>query len=1136
MDKLISNKNIHQYIDTLKNQHVSSEKIKKILSSLAKFTQWSHKKGYLNNQPLSSTAIEALHKDIKDIGIKKDGRDMMNKFFFVSLVVLFLIVTSFPFFLLTKKKTNTLAQYEKQRIYEGKRTIFFQGRLTDNLGNPITENTDVRFKLYDAGSKGKMLYQSGTCTITLEKNGIFETVIGDQCGLPISPHIFIENQNIYLGVVIGNDQEMTPRQQIGNVAYADNSKNIQGYSIGNADNTNLEAEQGAQTNSIPIINQFGNLVIAAQSPDIWSTAGTFQLRGQALTLTTDTGSAGDIVFNPDTGGNTFFSAGSVGIRTENPLSFDFQIGGNAGPDKNQIYNLGSPTFRWNTIYTSNLVGTDTGTLGYVKRNNNAVSLTHLLDDLLIGDNASGSAHIKLTGKSGSIGIGAHTPQEKLTLGPTGNLATEMSSPTNIVVKPASGGALKEGIYYFKIVAGDNVGTTSGSSEVSCSVNGTSLTRCALSWDAVVGATSYRVYKGTHSGKQDRYQTASTHSLNYDGDGGSTLGSVPTVTTAYVSKWSAVGSSWMLGGNFGLGTTNPSKGKLQIDASRGVLLYTNNTGTGNSIEDASGAKLTASGVWTDASDQTKKKNINRLSYGLSELLKFNPVQYIWKDSGLSDIGFIAQEVQKIIPELVYGTEGNLSMSYGHLTALLVKSIQEQQTRIDGLFDHIIATRTFVSPVVETKDIIATGSAIIKNIETDAIQTHTLTTDEIVPKKSELTFEGISKLIINGLDNAHIAIFDYQGNASLSGTLTSEGVNTHTASISGTLTSDAILSNEVSAGTIYTNDATVSTTLKAKNIEADNITAIENKLSTIESNYASNESLSNSINDIQKLLAEIRNEPLPQAFYYQDIPINATNSANAHQLEPIFTHLTVSDLTNLYNASITNSLTIGNISVKDDSLLSLSWELKLSALSTIDLLDGAVIIAKDGSLTTRGAVIAQGGIRTNEIRPINSNNDLLVRLNKKSEIKNSKLKIKNDFDEEVAYINALGSAYFRDGVSVGKYTDATSSAVIIAASDNFNRNGIYAPAIETETKTAGVGLLPAYANEVIVYTNNLFKNSLIYITPTTQTQNKTLFVAQKESCLKKDNILSDETVLCKPYFKVALDKALNTEVKFNWWIVN
>ncbi len=1152
MDKFLSRETINRYKEALQNKNISSDIIQKKLSSLARFVHWSHKKGYIKNDNI--TQRQNLLADKPALHYQQIPIKSKTSVVFIILIFILILLMPAGYVLYTQKKLKNKTQEAVGRKYEGKRTILFQGTLTDNVGNPIDIKTNVRFALYNQDNGGKKLYSSGECSLTPEKESILTIEIGKNCGLPINQNLFLENQRVYLGISVGNDAEMNPRQQISNVAYTEDSANLQGHTLASVGNENPALSDGAAINTIPFVNQYGNLVLATANPRLISTSGTFQLRGQALTLATDTGSAGDIVFNPDTGGNTFFSAGNVGIRTENPLTFDFQIGGHAGPDKNNIYNLGSEAFHWNTVYANNLIGSDVGILGYLKRNNNAVSLTHPTDDLLIGDTTSLSSYIKLNGTSGNIGVGTQNPQEKLTIGSNGNLATEMSAPKNVLVYTGSGGALSAGTYYFKIVASDSVGTTNSSPEVSCTVNGTSQTRCALSWDTVIGATSYRVYKGGSPNTQDRYQTTNTNSLNYDGDGGATLGSVPSVTTAYVSKWSAVGSSWLLGGNLGLGTINPSKGKLHIDASRGVLLYTNNTGTGNSIEDSSGAKLTSSGVWTDASDHTKKKNIKALSYGLSDLLKLNPVSYLWKDSGLADIGFVAQEVQKIIPELVYGVEGNLSMSYGHLTALITKSIQEQQSQINTLIHDVhtlsqklsiqdlFVTDTFVSPVVTTKDLTATGKSILNEVESDAIQTHTLTTDQILSQKGELTLGGISKFIIKNLDNAHIAVFDQYGNATLSGSLTSDALNTQTASISGLLTADTVATNTLTASSssfenLYSHDATISATLKAKNIESDNITAIENKLSNIQSAYVTNESLSTNINDIQKLLAEIRTQPLPTSLYDQDIPTtstnsnqqtNSTNSTNFNQLQPTLTNLTVSDATHLYDASIANSLTIGSLIFKDDTLLSLSWELKLSALSTINLLDGAVIIAKDGSLTTRGELIAQGGVRTDSISSLQPNGAV--------EIKNSNLKIKNAFDENVAEINSSGSAYFKEGISVGKYTDATSSAVIIAAPDNFNQNGIYAPAIQTDAQTAGIALLPAYANEIIIYTDKLKDDSLIYITPTTQTKNKTLFVAQKESCVINTTLLAVDTTICKPFFKVALDKALNVDIKFNWWIVN
>lgn len=117
--------------------------------------------------------------------------------------------------------------------------------------------------------------------------------------------------------------------------------------------------------------------------------------------------------------------------------------------------------------------------------------------------------------------------------------------------------------------------------------------------------------------------------------------------------------------------------------------------GSSSSNGNGAILTLTGVWTDASDISKKYDVKDISYGLNEVIKLRPVTYKLKGSNNQDIGFIAQEVIKIIPEIVYGEEGQMTMSYGQMTSVLVKAIQEQQRQIEELkaiVNNLIANQT------------------------------------------------------------------------------------------------------------------------------------------------------------------------------------------------------------------------------------------------------------------------------------------------------------------------------------------------------------------------------------------------------------------------------------------------------------
>jgi hypothetical protein len=100
-----------------------------------------------------------------------------------------------------------------------------------------------------------------------------------------------------------------------------------------------------------------------------------------------------------------------------------------------------------------------------------------------------------------------------------------------------------------------------------------------------------------------------------------------------------------------------------------------------------ASLSAAGIWTNASDARYKENIRPVNYGLAEIMQLQPRAYNMIDSKQEQIGFVAQEVQSILPELVetktnsITDEERMTLSYGQMSAVLVKAIQELKTELD-----------------------------------------------------------------------------------------------------------------------------------------------------------------------------------------------------------------------------------------------------------------------------------------------------------------------------------------------------------------------------------------------------------------------------------------------------------------------
>ena len=90
----------------------------------------------------------------------------------------------------------------------------------------------------------------------------------------------------------------------------------------------------------------------------------------------------------------------------------------------------------------------------------------------------------------------------------------------------------------------------------------------------------------------------------------------------------------------------------------------------------------------SSDSRLKSSIKETSYGLKQVMSLRPVSYYLKSEkdGNKHLGFIAQEVKTVIPEVVEGNEGEdefLSMRYSEMIPVLTKAIQEQQTQIESL---------------------------------------------------------------------------------------------------------------------------------------------------------------------------------------------------------------------------------------------------------------------------------------------------------------------------------------------------------------------------------------------------------------------------------------------------------------------
>jgi hypothetical protein len=100
--------------------------------------------------------------------------------------------------------------------------INYQGTLTDPNGTPVVNgNYNIEFKLYDVASGGAALWSEKWDTATSQipvVGGDFNVMLGYQNPIPAT--FFADHPVSFLGIKVGTDSEMLPRQQITSVGYA----------------------------------------------------------------------------------------------------------------------------------------------------------------------------------------------------------------------------------------------------------------------------------------------------------------------------------------------------------------------------------------------------------------------------------------------------------------------------------------------------------------------------------------------------------------------------------------------------------------------------------------------------------------------------------------------------------------------------------------------------------------------------------------------------------------------------------------------------------------------------------------------------------------------------------------------------
>ena len=367
------------------------------------------------------------------------------------------------------------------------------------------------------------------------------------------------------------------------------------------------------------------------------------------------------------------TGGNVGIGTTAPGAKLELTGTASSYEAIRISEVNFPTYNWGFNYAN--------TDGSLRINP--------------GSGNSAANLILLPTGTGNVGIGTTGPGAKLWVQ---NIPA--TGDGQIVAAYDASNYLKIRDNFLDIVGGNDFYIKHGGSEkVTVKVSGNVGIGTTGPSEALHVIGRVRIANGTAALPSLNFQSGSITGLSLI-DNGVTSG--VTISSGGAAVLTAIG------GNVGIGTTNPLY-TLDVKSTGTDIARFNGSGS-------TGCTLSDGGIIACSSDFNLKKNITDSGFGLDAIMALRPVEFNWKsnpDSTSKSLGFIAQDVELVIPKLVsIDPSGNRELNTIGLIPVLTKGLQELNAKVSPLLSAIIVnsdgTIAISGGLISTSGNVGTGT--------------------------------------------------------------------------------------------------------------------------------------------------------------------------------------------------------------------------------------------------------------------------------------------------------------------------------------------------------------------------------------------------------------------------------------------